>query len=77
MDRTAGLGAPAGELAGLHDGDVSRVYAAGMACRPVEATVADTWRWLQADGDPQVPAGRPGHGLDPERERQVLASLRD
>lgn len=68
---------PAGELAGLHDGDVSRVYAAGLACRPVEATVADTWRWLQADGDPQVPAGRPGHGLDPERERQVLASLRD
>jgi len=66
---------PTGEAAGLHDGDVSAVYAAGLVCRPVAETVADTWRWLQAEGYPAERPGRPAHGLDPERERQVLASL--
>jgi 2'-hydroxyisoflavone reductase len=68
---------PYGETAGLHSGDVSKVYAAGMTCRPVTETVADTWAWLQAEGDPPVRPGRPQHGLDPERERAVLASLAD
>ena len=66
---------PNGEGGSLHDGDVSAIYAAGLVCRPVEETVADTWRWLQAEGDPPVPSGRPAHGLDPEREREVLAGL--
>jgi 2'-hydroxyisoflavone reductase len=66
---------PDSELAGLHTGDVTAAYAAGLSCRPVRETVADTWAWLQQEGDPEVPAGRPGHGLDPEREREVLASL--
>jgi 2'-hydroxyisoflavone reductase len=66
---------PYGEGASMHDGDVSAIYAAGLVCRPVEETVADTWRWLQDEGDPPVPEGRPQHGLDPERERAVLASL--
>lgn len=64
---------PDGETAGLHTGDVSKVYAAGMTCRPVTETVADTWAWLQAEGDPAP--GRTRHGLDPDREREVLASL--
>ncbi len=68
---------PGSELAGLHTGDVSKAYAAGLACRPVKETVADTWAWLLREGDPPAPAGRPGHGLDPDREREVLASLRD
>jgi 2'-hydroxyisoflavone reductase len=66
---------PDGEAAGLHTGDVSAAYAAGLSCRPVLDTVADTWAWLQAEGDPPQPAGRPGHGLDAAREREVLASL--
>jgi 2'-hydroxyisoflavone reductase len=66
---------PGGEAAGMHSGDVSAVYAAGLTCRPIRETVADTWAWLQKEGDPPVPAGRPAHGLDPEREREVLASL--
>jgi nucleoside-diphosphate-sugar epimerase len=66
---------PAGETAGLHAGDVSKVYAAGLSCRPVAETVADTWAWLQAEGDPPVASGRAGHGLDPGREREVLAGL--
>ena len=67
---------PDGEAAGLHTGDVSKVYAAGLTCRPVAETVADTWAWLQAEGDPPAPRpGRPRHGLDPDREREVLAGL--
>src|ERR1022692_4172148 len=66
---------PYGEGASLHDGNVSAILAAGLVCRPVQETVTDTWRWLQTEGDPPVGAGRPQHGLDPDREREVLASL--
>jgi 2'-hydroxyisoflavone reductase len=66
---------PGGEFAGMHDGDVSAACAAGLACRPVEETVADTWRWLQEEGYPPRQPGRPEHGLSPEAERRVLASL--
>ncbi len=67
---------PYGEIASLHNSDVTAVYQAGLVCRPVTETVADTWRWLQAEGDPPVKPGRPAHGLDPDREREVLAGLR-
>ena len=66
---------PTGEYTGLHNGDVSAAYAAGLRCRPVAQTIADTWRWLQAEGYPPERAGRPANGLDPEREQQVLAGL--
>jgi 2'-hydroxyisoflavone reductase len=66
---------PTGELAGLHDGDVSAIYAAGLECRPVAETVTDTWQWLLAEGDPPTREDRPAHGIDPDRERAVLASL--
>jgi 2'-hydroxyisoflavone reductase len=66
---------PDGEAAGMHTGDVSAVLAAGLTCRPVEETVADTWAWLQTEGDPPAGPGRPAHGLDPDREREVLAGL--
>ncbi|QWB28468.1 SDR family oxidoreductase [Streptomyces koelreuteriae] len=59
----------------LHSADVSRAVAAGLNCRPVAETVADTWRWLQDIGGtaPQRP-DRPTVGLDPEREAKVLAT---
>ena len=60
---------PSGELAGLHDGDVSGAYASGLSCRPVEETVADTWQWLQREGD-RLPVR--DLGLDPVTERRVL-----
>src|SRR5216683_2334603 len=66
---------PHGEAAALHNGNVDAIIAAGLVCRPVEETVADTWRWLQAEGDPPVREGGLKHGLDPDREREVLASL--
>jgi nucleoside-diphosphate-sugar epimerase len=65
---------PDGEDAGLHDGDVSAALAAGLSCRPVGDTVADTWRWLQAEGFPPPRTDRPPLGLDPDRERAVLAA---
>jgi 2'-hydroxyisoflavone reductase len=66
---------PDGETAGLFSLDVSAAHAAGLRCRPVGTTVADTWAWLQAEGDPPQRPGRPAHGLDPVREQQVLAAV--
>jgi 2'-hydroxyisoflavone reductase len=66
---------PSGDLAGLHDGDVSAAYSAGLRCRPVEQTVADTWTWLQAEGYPHQRDDRPVHGLDPGVEAEILSSL--
>ena len=60
----------------LQDGDVSRAYAAGLRCRPVAQTVADTWQWLGAVGGVPPRAGRPQWvqvGLDPVREAELLA----
>lgn len=63
------------EYGGMHTGDVSAAHAAGLTCRPVQDTVADTWAWLQAEGDRQPRADRPPVGLDPAKERQVLDTL--
>lgn len=66
---------PPGELHDtLHQGDVTRAISAGLRCRPVTETVADTWRWLQETNAPAA-APRPGRqpvGLDPEREAALL-----
>lgn len=65
---------PEGEIAALHDGDVTAALDAGLACRPVEETVADTWAWLQAVG-----AGRPQPraplGVSPEVEQALTAAM--
>jgi nucleoside-diphosphate-sugar epimerase len=63
---------PTEEYAGMHGSDVSAVHAAGLTCRPVAETIADTWRWLQDEGCPQP---QRAHGLSPDAERRVLASL--
>lgn len=64
-----------GEYGSLHDGDVSAALNAGLTCRPIRETVADTWAWLQAEGDPAPRPGRPRHGLDPAKEKQVLHQI--
>ncbi|WP_326743110.1 reductase [Streptomyces sp. NBC_01768] len=66
---------PPGELyEAIHGGDVSRAYATGLRCRPVEETVADTWKWLEELGGvaPRRP-DRPAVGLDPAKEAELLA----
>jgi hypothetical protein len=65
---------PGGEYDGLHDGNVSAALAAGLSCRPVAETIADTWAWIQAEGYPEGDTARL-HGLDPEKERDVLRRL--
>lgn len=64
---------PTGELAALHDADTGRAAAAGLTCRPVHETVADTWAWMEREPTPPYPAGRGGRpGLDPDQEEALL-----
>jgi len=68
---------PTGELAALHDGDASAAQAAGLRCRPMEETVADTWAWLQREGTPAGASARAGQiGLSDEAEQRLLAAVR-
>jgi len=65
---------PTGELAALHDADTAAAASAGLRCRPVEETVADTWAWLQREGTPAPPTGRGGAlGLSAEQEHALLS----
>lgn len=65
---------PDGDLAGLHAGDVSAALGHGLHCRGVADTVADTWAWLQREGDP--PSLSDGSvGLDSAREAQFLTGV--
>ena len=58
----------------LHKGDVSKAHAAGLVCRPIAETVADTWTWLRGlDGGAPLRADRSKVGLDPEVEAGLLA----
>ncbi|MCB5165485.1 NAD-dependent epimerase/dehydratase family protein [Streptomyces bambusae] len=66
---------PEGEMHDhMYGGDVAKAAAAGLTCRPVADTVADTWRWLRELGGtaPQRP-DRPAPGIDPAREAALLA----
>ncbi|HET6153997.1 MAG TPA: NAD-dependent epimerase/dehydratase family protein [Marmoricola sp.] len=64
---------PTGEIAALHDGDTTAAVVAGLRCRPVAETVADTWAWLQAEGTPEPPSGRAGTlGISAATEAALL-----
>ncbi|MBF6250212.1 NAD-dependent epimerase/dehydratase family protein [Nocardia farcinica] len=52
--------------------DAHRARTAGLACRPIAATVADTWRWL-SDGGSAVEHERAAElGITGEREQALL-----
>ncbi|MFE0192591.1 NAD-dependent epimerase/dehydratase family protein [Streptomyces sp. NPDC058989] len=57
--------------------DSSRAVTAGLRCRPLHETIADTWAWLQADGRPVDHPRWADHGIAPEKEAKILASLSD
>ncbi|POX35928.1 reductase, partial [Streptomyces sp. Ru73] len=59
----------------LHRTGVEKAYAAGLRCRPVGETVADTWDWLRSLGGraPQRP-DRPLKGVSPEKEAKALGA---
>jgi len=55
----------------------SRAREAGLRCRPVAETVADVWAWLRDGGEATLgdwQADYRPRGLDPERERALLAA---
>jgi 2'-hydroxyisoflavone reductase len=61
------------EQLGIHSADTTKAHDAGLECRPVQETVADTWAWLRSlNGSPPQRADRPTPGLDPERESAIL-----
>jgi 2'-hydroxyisoflavone reductase len=70
----------ASEFAHMLEADVSRAVAAGLETRPVAETVRDTLDWAGARegrGSGTVAmGGAEGVGLDPERERELLAEWR-
>jgi 2'-hydroxyisoflavone reductase len=66
---------PDHEYAGMHAANVERAYAAGLRCRPVSETVADTWAWMTAlGGPPPLRGDLPRPGLDHARELEVLGA---
>jgi nucleoside-diphosphate-sugar epimerase len=62
-----------GELAAMYDVNVDKSIAAGLICRPVGGTVADTWTWLM-DADPAT-TGQHKPWLDRSREVALLNDL--
>ena len=66
---------PDHEYAALHAANVERAHAAGLQCRPVYETVADTWAWLSTLKEPApLRADLPPPGLDRAHERAALAA---
>lgn len=65
---------PAEQFPGNEDVDTSAAFAAGLRCRPVSETLRDTWTWLREVGSPPQRPDRPTPGIEPERERVVLAA---
>ncbi|MGP8299987.1 NAD-dependent epimerase/dehydratase family protein [Streptomyces inhibens] len=57
----------------IYGANVSKAVAAGLRCRPVAETVADTWAWLRTIGGvaPQRP-DRPMVGLAADKEAAAL-----
>lgn len=65
---------PEGEMHDfMYGGDVTRALEAGLVCRPVGETVADTWAWLGTLGGvaPQR-SDRPSPGMSTEQEAVLL-----
>jgi nucleoside-diphosphate-sugar epimerase len=56
------------------DVDTTRARELGLATRPLEETVADTWAWLRTSPRLPLPANRPAPGLPGDLEAALLAS---
>jgi hypothetical protein len=60
-----------GEFDGFMESDTTRAQQTGLRCRPIAETVRDTWAWLQRE--PMTDFR--GHGLPPELEQHLLATV--
>jgi 2'-hydroxyisoflavone reductase len=67
------------EFAALWDVTGDRALRTGLRYRPLSDTVRDTWGWLRRDaaahGGEMAFQQRPGMGLDPAKEQEILAGL--
>ncbi|MEQ6027921.1 NAD-dependent epimerase/dehydratase family protein [Streptomyces salinarius] len=61
--------------AGVWKIESTRAQAAGLMCRPLADTVADTWTWLRDGGMPVKHPRWAEHGIAPEKEAVILAAL--
>jgi 2'-hydroxyisoflavone reductase len=60
---------------GVWQVDSSAAQRSGLSCRPLDATVADTWAWM-LDGGMARESERSGEiGISREREQQILARV--
>lgn len=65
-------------MAGAWSASTAHAIAAGLECRPLARTVADTWEWLRERG-PAEASYRQGHiplGIAADKERAVLRAWR-
>lgn len=62
-----------GDFAGFLEVNTSRAARAGLVCRPVAETVADTWAWMQREPLPAQRPDRDVHGLPEAIEGDLLA----
>jgi 2'-hydroxyisoflavone reductase len=53
--------------------DSARAHAAGLRCRPLSETVADTWAWLTGGGVPVDHPRSAAHGISEDKEASILA----
>jgi 2'-hydroxyisoflavone reductase len=53
--------------------DARRAFAAGLICRPLSETIADTWHWLCSGGRLVEHERFFEHGIDPAREAVLLS----
>lgn len=62
--------------AGLWSVDGEAAFEAGFKPRPLHDTVADTWTWLQREGQDWTPSSRAAvHGIDPDVEQKLIDAL--
>jgi 2'-hydroxyisoflavone reductase len=68
---------PAATGAGTWAIATDRAQAAGLRCRPIAETVADTWAWLRDGGEERLSTWRAAlrpRGLTTQRERELLTA---
>ncbi|MFG2227889.1 NAD-dependent epimerase/dehydratase family protein [Streptomyces sp. NPDC048644] len=61
--------------AGVWNIDSTGAQAAGLRCRPLAETVADTWEWLEAGGMPVEHPRWAEHGISTTKEAEILARV--
>ncbi|MFC0530253.1 NAD-dependent epimerase/dehydratase family protein [Phytohabitans kaempferiae] len=54
--------------------DTTRAEAEGLICRPIRATVRDTWAWMHSGDIPVEHERQATHGIAPDREAALLTA---